>query len=436
MPNKNKLSKSLFYLLIFATPVLFFYFFYLMRVMSLRNGLVERQAALPAPLPPSSKSALTAATAATGPKFFQPSIETERETIFSHEKFQKFIFDRSEKLSTAHQEWLRQALMRPAIKDNPTSLILLKDIPLKVFKFLVRFAYPKYIADSMLLSGALNESQVQYVLDRNLTINVNAKLIQNPFDNYWLHNLLANEVNIGALLVQKGKEFNIAIQEVHGYTPLTMAIITLKPQIVKQILALDTESVRRAIHLPDKSGRTPLHWAYFLGDVGSVELLIAAGADTKVRDDQGKFPKDYAFASAADIEKALRAIEIDPRRDENSISNAIRNINEETGRPDAFSVSRQDTGAQKIFALTEPSEVSKKTNINGGDALYFLSSLSNAKKLSGYFCHSPKESDQQVCKVVNPLLVKFTGRSVLEKCLAGQKMLQSRIQPFLSVKPQ
>jgi len=61
-------------------------------------------------------------------------------------------------------------------------------------------------------------------------------------------------------------------------------------------------AIRRAISQgmdPDtmnNSGETPLHVACYLGQVDSVRVLLAAGADPYEKDDLGRTPRDRAQA--------------------------------------------------------------------------------------------------------------------------------------------
>jgi len=47
----------------------------------------------------------------------------------------------------------------------------------------------------------------------------------------------------------------------------------------------------------DRIGCTPLHWAYFYKNVEAVDLLIKSGADEKLVNVGGVFPKDFIFKS-------------------------------------------------------------------------------------------------------------------------------------------
>jgi len=61
-----------------------------------------------------------------------------------------------------------------------------------------------------------------------------------------------------------------------------------------------TSAIRRAIsqgmdaNIKNNSGETPLHVACYLGQVDSVRVLLAAGADPYEKDDLGRTPRDRA----------------------------------------------------------------------------------------------------------------------------------------------
>ena len=97
-------------------------------------------------------------------------------------------------------------------------------------------------------------------------------------DNYGRNEMhyAASESDISRLseLLKSGVESNL--QDDDGWTPLHFAAQSQSPPVIKALL-----SSGASVDIPDNNGNTPLWRAVFSfrGDFGSIELLLAAGAN-------------------------------------------------------------------------------------------------------------------------------------------------------------
>lgn len=99
-----------------------------------------------------------------------------------------------------------------------------------------------------------------------------------------------NHPNIVRLFLKHGAKINYP--DVYGWTPLIRAVHEQRRGIIEALLSnSDIDLSAR-----DESEATALHHAVINGDDGLVSLLLAYGANTKLRDRQGRTPLDVAIA--------------------------------------------------------------------------------------------------------------------------------------------
>lgn len=89
-------------------------------------------------------------------------------------------------------------------------------------------------------------------------------------------------------LIDKGAEVNKADES--GYVPLVYAVWNDDPNVVKLLLNKDADPNARDM----TPGFTVLHWAILMDNRGSVELLLAAGANVNTKSNSGETPLDVA----------------------------------------------------------------------------------------------------------------------------------------------
>jgi len=96
------------------------------------------------------------------------------------------------------------------------------------------------------------------------------------------------------LLVSKGA--NLTIRDSGGYTPLMMAASTTHEKQLEIIKCLfdASNAVRETINTRGRSGKTALQWSAFWGDVRIVKLLMEAGANPLLADDDDNTPLKLA----------------------------------------------------------------------------------------------------------------------------------------------
>ena len=82
-----------------------------------------------------------------------------------------------------------------------------------------------------------------------------------------------------------------------GFTLLMFAAANKEPKVVKAMLdALPPDERKAFVNQKDDGGGTALHAAAFGGDDATYKMLVEAGGDETVKDDQGQVPKDIPGA--------------------------------------------------------------------------------------------------------------------------------------------
>jgi hypothetical protein len=173
---------------------------------------------------------------------------------------------------------------------------------------------------------------IEKLLDEGADINATSRRTA-------LHVAAENgNLEIVELLIERGADVNV--QDIHGRTPLVVAIAAHQPVIAKRLAEENTDvSVRtsdgstllmaavrtedaelvrwaidRGIDLdtarPNKTHATALMMAARLGNPEIVELLLSAGADATVTNHEGKTALD--LAKGREVRELLRAASSEP----------------------------------------------------------------------------------------------------------------------------
>jgi len=149
--------------------------------------------------------------------------------------------------------------------------------------------------------------------------NPNLKCHPREFDTYEstsLHLLLANEWERKATtLINNAIEMNVAIDpticDIEGKTILHMGALLRETAFLELCL---TKLGHLAMDIQDDNGHTPLHHAFLLGDMSSINLLKEHGANQEIEDKKGRTPVQMLSEPVDEIKKALLRFHIDPTR--------------------------------------------------------------------------------------------------------------------------
>lgn len=178
------------------------------------------------------------------------------------------------------------------------------------------------------------EENVEFLLARNLNPN-------SCHEKYGsaLHLAIANEnfkpgvrhSQAKALIERFSKyaDYNWNLTDSENKTVLCIAAKMRATEIVTVILQLKTKGKQIDVNIPDTNGRTPLHFSCALGDLESVNALLAAGADINAVDTLNRTPLHYAVMREKIVRKILIEIMIDPDRDKWAFSNNIVDVDYE-----------------------------------------------------------------------------------------------------------
>lgn len=110
-------------------------------------------------------------------------------------------------------------------------------------------------------------------------------------ENGWTALMIAavkGYADIGRLLLEHGAEPNQA--DIYLWTPLMRAVFEERLQMVRLL----ARHQRTRVNQRGENGVTALHLAVVKGDVDSVKLLLAQGADPDIKDDSGRTALDFA----------------------------------------------------------------------------------------------------------------------------------------------
>ncbi|MBV8660631.1 MAG: ankyrin repeat domain-containing protein, partial [Candidatus Dependentiae bacterium] len=130
------------------------------------------------------------------------------------------------------------------------------------------------------INDGTNFEEIKIIKD--LTPDLFSNFINNHRQNYstFLRNAInSNDSKKVQLLIDLGVNVNLGNMNIDYRRPLHEAAINNLDQIINLLIA-----AKATIDLPDRFNQTPLHIAVRIRCHRAIELLIAAGADTTIKD--------------------------------------------------------------------------------------------------------------------------------------------------------
>lgn len=233
-------------------------------------------------------------------------------------------------------------------------------------------------------------------------INPNIQDMTGQYKNTPLHTLIANEqIEIAIFFIVAAKKYNIKINfnlvDAEGKTPLILAAKMAKEKFA---IFMIENCTPLNFNQKDHNGFSTLHYACILGQLELVKLLLAKQATIDITNTKNKTPLDCLVFSKQETEEILKAVSIDPKRDENAVLNLFcdRNIQPLQNLPGfpLFNICAQKKNISHLINILPVSIMDSET--------YFIN-----KKIS-------RLSDKNQA-YLNNILNEFSGRSILDKCL-------------------
>ena len=237
-----------------------------------------------------------------------------------------------------------------------------------------------------------------------LGANINVR-VDEEFQNTILHYLIALEHNAPVVLksiefMESNTEcnFDYTQQDKFGKTPLLLAVSLNNKQIVEKLLNLVSKKNKKNIGLdiPDIEGRTPCMIAAALGHLDILKLLIQAGANCYLKDNQGRDLLQYTNVSADEVRVILNAFSIHPDRIA-SINHSYLYSNTDAALPVVLVEKQTDNEQLLLLSREEPYisllKIALKLSLNNQDPAldheYFQEQTCS-------FINKPEESILQV----------------------------------------
>lgn len=261
------------------------------------------------------------------------------------------------------------------------------------------FSYP-LVTMPIVYSRTELEQKIQFLIAKGINPN---KKYTDFHRNTVLHAVIANEafadtemlIRLFTVIDAKIK-LDLTICDVNKRTALHLAAMTMATDIAK--LLIDNGA---PVNASDKDGKTALHIAAITGNLDLFNCLVQKGAMLDLNDKDGRTAIDFLLLPLENrkkiTESTLQAIDIDPKRDEKAVSNYMK------------------TPDNQELAFGERKVPSDKEILN-----HFI----NLQKQlpAGFSGKLPVDIFSHVSSVAS----KFTGTSVLDKCLKGQEQILAR----------
>lgn len=331
----------------------------------------------------------------------------------------ELILNELQAFSKSEQKEFWRIFWRDAKPVVESIAIASRDLPLNLLKLIYEACHiPR---DFTLQDGhtPLHDAEsadiIQFLLQ---DFGVDINIAENHYGSTVLHYAILNE-NLTRLriLLQQAQKAGVTIDftkaDKLGKTPLIAAIRVNSAPMVAAILAHDKTS--SSLNYPQPTtGMTPLHYASLLGNSEIVKLLLKAGAKVNQVDNKGNTALHYLSYNKAKTAHYLSEIWIEPERDANAPTNALKTCLQ--GRCSRLVIDSERASKLKIattaFSREQYHQKPLKTLI-----LYTRKNVELVIKYRLY--------DQQTLRYLRELLPKLRGQSIVDGCLAGrQKVLE------------
>lgn len=240
----------------------------------------------------------------------------------------------------------------------------------------------------------------------------------NPLDRYAntpLHLLIVNENFDGTkFFISCAKEYEISInfniKDKEGKTPLILAVKMNFQKAALQLLEEKANGADVDLDITDNEGNTALHYACALGSVEVVKALLTHQANIHALNKKGQSLIDMTQLNKEEIEQILRAVDIEPSRDENAFKN---HFYDEYSLP--FAIFTGEGQPHRFITL-----ISSAANFSQLEkCLETEPILDFAEQLKGRLALMSQEKRKKMRDQYN----NFSGRSVIDVCLERRKAL-------------
>lgn len=275
---------------------------------------------------------------------------------------------------------------------------------------------------SPLYAAMLMPLDIKEKLELLIKTGANPNIAVGKYQNTALHLAIINEASqiaiffIDKCMFYQPKKLDFNIRDFEKKTPLIMAVKTRLVEVGLYLIELNRQQkICVDLNMQDEMGRTALHYAVILGSLQLINALITAGINTDIIDNKNKAAFDYILCDEFIIIETLKAVCIDPKRDEYAISDFVT---------DEF---RQPLYLYENKKIQLIKLCSSKNNVDQFEALLGSKDKFLLNSRSFYKENKLEEITEDAKKYILNLFEKMSGKTLLNKILEEHKLIDKSI---------
>ncbi|OGT68893.1 MAG: hypothetical protein A3I12_01080 [Gammaproteobacteria bacterium RIFCSPLOWO2_02_FULL_38_11] len=269
--------------------------------------------------------------------------------------------------------------------------------------------------------------RMELLFQYSIDVNSQNRHPEDPYANTPLLLMIANEDTTGVgqfieLAKKYKQQIDFNIKDLEEKTALIFAAKLRNMSLLNLLIQEKNVGTNININLADNEGNTALHYACAYGQTTMVDQLLKAGANPDTQNNKGRTPLDMTTTNAQELGALFKSVTVDPKRDEMAMLNYMHDqydqplITAENGTTHVYDRSSLPSYKETIQTLKR---VLNRDVLDFMDCFNQVYQAQTRKELADInrIARLTPSQKKQILKQTE----SFTGVSLLEACLSGQK---------------